>query len=265
MSRPDLLALTPEALVRLANAGLVKRAQKEVDGGAVSDVHELADGTVVATSRDGATTRLPPKVTLQAAPCTCGASTVCRHRLAAVLAYQRHVRRRPSVPAAPWDPGEFTDAEVAATCGAGVAIADRLAAAGADRHRRAGTPRCRRWRGCRWRRCSSWCRQPGVRQVRLQQGQPAASTSCWRCAASGSAPTAASRCSARRERRRERPARGASARAAVEQWAAQICQFGVTAPGSAERTAGGCARWRCASAGRGSPMPARTTSARSIG
>jgi hypothetical protein len=32
------------------------------------------------------------------------------------------------------------------------------------------------------------------------------------------------------------PRAGASARAAVEQWAAQICQFGVTAPGARERT-----------------------------
>ena len=35
MIRADLLALTPEALVRLANVGLVKRAQKEIDGGVV--------------------------------------------------------------------------------------------------------------------------------------------------------------------------------------------------------------------------------------
>lgn len=231
MSRPDLLALTPEALVRLANAGLVKRAQKEVDGGAVSDVHELADGTVVATSRDGATTRLPPKVTLQAAPCTCGASTVCRHRLAAVLAYQRHVGAT-EVPAAPWDPGEFTEDEVAATCGAAVAIADRLVIAGvtvAIEPMNAAMPPVARLpmatvmflvpRSLAFAKCdcskASGCEHV-VLAVRGFRQRPDGGLAVLGAPSVPSAMT--------------------GPRAAIERWAAQICQYGVTAPGSAEVT-----------------------------
>ena len=88
MTRADLLALTSEALARLANVGLVKRAHKDVGAGLVTSLIVESDGTVLATSQDGATTRLPPGTTLAASPCTCGATTVCRHRLAAVPAYQ---------------------------------------------------------------------------------------------------------------------------------------------------------------------------------
>ena len=88
MNRPDLLALSPEALVRLANVGLVKRAQKEAASGVLPSLVEEPDGTVVAAARDGATTRLARGVALQQTTCTCGSTQVCRHRIAAVLAYQ---------------------------------------------------------------------------------------------------------------------------------------------------------------------------------
>jgi len=83
--RADLIALDDDALVALANRGLVKRARKEVDRG---DGPTLAlDGdTVVATFPDGTVSQLPPGVPLRDAPCTCGALKVCRHRLAAVMA-----------------------------------------------------------------------------------------------------------------------------------------------------------------------------------
>jgi len=232
VTRADLLALTTDALTRLANVGLVKRALKDAEAGAVTDLTVDADGTVVAVSKDGATTRLPPRATLAAAPCTCGAATVCRHRLTAVLAYQRQFGSTAAAATA-WDPGAFNDAEVAATCGAGVAIADRLAAAGLTITVEAGA--------------APVARLPMATVQFLVPGSlPFAKCDCSKGAAcehvvlavrgfrqrpdgglavfgGGAATEGAARA-------------GVTARDAVEQWAAQICQFGVTAPGAAERT-----------------------------
>lgn len=232
MTRADLLALTTEALARLANVGLVKRAQKDAEAGAVTDLSVDADGTVIAVSKDGATTRLPPRATLAAAPCTCGAATVCRHRLTAVLAYQRQFGGAAATATA-WDPGAFTDAEVAASCGAGVAIADRLAAAGLTVTVEAGAapvarlpmatvqflvPGSLAFAKCD---CSKGAAcEHVVLAVRGFRLRPDGGLAVFASASSaGAAPRA-----------------GASARAAVEQWAAQICQFGATAPGARERT-----------------------------
>jgi hypothetical protein len=85
--RADLLALDDDGLVALANRGLVKRARKEVDRGDGPKV-VLEGDVVVATFADGTVSRLPADVPLKDAPCTCGASKVCRHRLAAVMAYR---------------------------------------------------------------------------------------------------------------------------------------------------------------------------------
>lgn len=120
MNRPDLLALTPDALVRLSNAGLVKRAQKEVASGVVPTLVEDADGTVTATARDGATTRLPRGIALQQTTCTCGSTQVCRHRIAAVFAYQhQHAASAPAeeAPDPAWDPGTITDDALVRCCG----------------------------------------------------------------------------------------------------------------------------------------------------
>ncbi|HEY3997390.1 MAG TPA: hypothetical protein VGO93_00900, partial [Candidatus Xenobia bacterium] len=81
--RPDLAALTPAVLASLSNVGLVKRAQKES-----GTIEELPDGTVVGTFADGVTARWPPGVGLAGTTCTCGAASVCRHRLALPLQYQ---------------------------------------------------------------------------------------------------------------------------------------------------------------------------------
>ena len=137
--RTDLLALTNEALIRLANVGLVKRAVKEIEAGIAPTLVEDADGTVVASARDGASTRLTRGVALQNTSCTCGAAQVCRHRLAAVLAYQATKRSGTSVDtsdssanrqpwttqAAPtaaadprWHPGSISDAALLKACGA---------------------------------------------------------------------------------------------------------------------------------------------------
>ncbi|MFC3494162.1 hypothetical protein [Glycomyces rhizosphaerae] len=87
--RADLLALTPDALAALANRGLVKRAAKDLDAGAVPTVSLAEDGTLTAVFPDGAEAVLPAAGGLEGATCTCGAPGKCRHRVGAVLAYQR--------------------------------------------------------------------------------------------------------------------------------------------------------------------------------
>ncbi|RZL60767.1 MAG: hypothetical protein EOP81_19680 [Variovorax sp.] len=91
MIREDLLELTPEALTALANAGFVKRAQKDIAAGLLPRLDTAEDGTVAAHFDDGVVTRLPPGRTLRDAACTCPAGSMCRHRVMLVLAYQaRH-------------------------------------------------------------------------------------------------------------------------------------------------------------------------------
>ncbi|XVS66456.1 SWIM zinc finger family protein [Actinosynnema sp. CA-299493] len=115
MTRPDLMALTPDALAALANRGLVKRAVKELDAGVVPVLDTDPAGTVRGRFPDGTTTTLPPGVALDAAGCGCGATGVCRHRIAVVLAYQR--TQESTAPAEPWSPGSVTDDDLARSMG----------------------------------------------------------------------------------------------------------------------------------------------------
>ena len=71
--RGDLLELTPEALTALANAGFVKRAQKDVAAGLLPLLETADDGTVSARFDDGVRTSLPPGRTLRDAQCSCPA------------------------------------------------------------------------------------------------------------------------------------------------------------------------------------------------
>lgn len=103
--RADLLALTEQALVTLANRGLLKRATRDLDAGAGPTITTDADGTVRGQFPDGTETTLPQG---KDGSCGCAASGVCRHQLALILAYQR-------ANAAPaelvrWSPGELADA-----------------------------------------------------------------------------------------------------------------------------------------------------------
>lgn len=86
--RADLLALTDDSLITLANRGILKRAVKE-NASAPPELSESPDGTVEAVFADGTRTTLTTGVTLEAAPCTCGSTTVCRHRVMVVLHYRR--------------------------------------------------------------------------------------------------------------------------------------------------------------------------------
>ncbi|UFS96966.1 hypothetical protein [Nocardia huaxiensis] len=97
--RPDLLALTDDSLISLANRGIFKRAVKE-NSATPPALTESPDGTVEVVFHDGIRTTLPPGTTLEAAPCTCSATTVCRHRVMAVLAY-RASTETPSAATAP--------------------------------------------------------------------------------------------------------------------------------------------------------------------
>jgi SWIM zinc finger len=123
MSRADLLALTPASVAALANLGLVKRAQREIEAGKAPALDEDAGGTVTGTFEDGVITKIPPGVPLRDAPCSCGSSTVCRHRVAVVLAYPAWhagpgAQRAPAAPAAEeWSPACFTDDQLAALVG----------------------------------------------------------------------------------------------------------------------------------------------------
>ncbi|MDC3952971.1 hypothetical protein [Polyangium jinanense] len=124
--RADLAALTPEALAAMANVGLVKRAQREIEAGQGPKVHEDENGVVVATFPDGISTRLLPGKALKDTPCGCGAKTVCRHRIAAVLAYAAAAgtETRP-----PW---EITAEEILVWLGERVTLVDAAEAAGVE-------------------------------------------------------------------------------------------------------------------------------------
>ena len=122
MSRSDLLALTPASVAALANLGLVKRAQREIEAGKGPQLEEDASGVVTGTFEDGIVTKIPPGVPLRDAPCTCGSTTVCRHRVAVVLAYPAwhaaHGAEAAGVPATEaWSPSCFTEEQLTALVG----------------------------------------------------------------------------------------------------------------------------------------------------
>ena len=116
MSRPDLLALSPDDLAALANRGLVKRAQRECEAGELTAQWETSgDGSICATWSDGVTCSLPGGGTVKDAQCSCGALGLCRHVLRTVLGWQQREvaavldgETRPPGPQ-PWDPGRIND------------------------------------------------------------------------------------------------------------------------------------------------------------
>ncbi|MET3179122.1 UNVERIFIED_ORG: hypothetical protein ABIC43_002278 [Variovorax guangxiensis] len=134
--RADLLELTPEALTALANAGFVKRAQKDVAAELLPTLETGADGTVQAQFDDGVRTSLPPGRTLRDAQCSCPASGMCRHRVMLVLAYQARAasaaapEEASAEPEGAWNPAQFDDAVLAASLAPSVLEqANKLAAA----------------------------------------------------------------------------------------------------------------------------------------
>jgi len=135
--RTDLLELTPEALVALANAGFVKRAQKDVAEGNLPALEETEDGTIRATYADGHRTVLAPNNGLRDASCSCPASGLCRHRVTLVLAYQAQAKAQANAQpesgaaddAAPWSPSHFGATMAETVPASTLAQAAKLAAA----------------------------------------------------------------------------------------------------------------------------------------
>jgi hypothetical protein len=142
MTRADLLALDTDALVVLANRGLVKRATRELDAGVVPTLSTDADGTVRGRFPDGVEVVFPVGAGLDTASCTCPATGVCRHCVGLVLAYQRQTEPTESGPAE-WSPGSVDDETLRRVLGArAVTAARRRCAAGyfAHVHRDASAP-----------------------------------------------------------------------------------------------------------------------------
>ncbi|RII15924.1 hypothetical protein DSC45_16915 [Streptomyces sp. YIM 130001] len=143
--RPDLLALTPDVLAKLANRGLVKRAEKDLAAGTGPTVTTDADGTVLGTFPDGTAASLPSGAGLDGAVCGCPAPGTCRHVIGIVLAYRAYGRTTADTsagddgpgdagtdaPCTGWSPGTFGDDALEAAFG-------RAALAAARRARRRG-------------------------------------------------------------------------------------------------------------------------------
>jgi hypothetical protein len=86
--RQDLLHLSPEALAQAANAGVVKRAVRELEGGYRPELALEGDGTLEARFSDGIRTTWPAAMTIGQVRCSCGAASICRHRIIVALAYR---------------------------------------------------------------------------------------------------------------------------------------------------------------------------------
>ncbi|HWA25363.1 MAG TPA: hypothetical protein VG734_06870 [Lacunisphaera sp.] len=133
--RADLLALSPDDLTAFSNRGLTRRAEQEAANPAlVCTIAETAEGHVRFQWGDGVTCDLPAGARLTDARCTCSSTTLCRHILRSVFAYQRQHQAAAGavaepaaaptagapdpvaapVPAAPggglWNPGTIADA-----------------------------------------------------------------------------------------------------------------------------------------------------------
>ncbi len=118
--RSDLLALTTDDLILLANRGLVKRAQQEAQADDLScTLDEDAEGTVTLRWSDGIECVMPANTHVRAGRCSCPATTICRHLLRSVLAYQQAAANQnqdsttTGQPQEPWNPGAIGDDDLA--------------------------------------------------------------------------------------------------------------------------------------------------------
>ncbi|HEY8880623.1 MAG TPA: hypothetical protein VIN03_23835 [Roseateles sp.] len=111
--RDDLVHLSPEALSHAANAGIVKRAVRELAGGYRPQLSVDDAGTLEAGFGDGVRCHWPQGVSIQNARCSCGASGVCRHRVIAALAYRESATAEAQEPAASAPVASVTDEALA--------------------------------------------------------------------------------------------------------------------------------------------------------
>jgi hypothetical protein len=111
--RDDLLHLTPEALSQIANAGIVKRAVRELEGGYRPEWTAAADGALDASFSDGIRIAWPRATPIQHVRCSCGAASICRHRIILALAFREAAAlQQPEQPAVA-SPGAATDEDLA--------------------------------------------------------------------------------------------------------------------------------------------------------
>ena len=128
--RADLIALTVDDLAAFSNRGLARRAEQEVAAGTLTcEIDEDAAGTVTVRWSDAVECRLPAGARLSDSRCSCPATTLCRHILRSIFAYQRKFASAsvaqptpvaassgtsPAAAAtAPWNPATITDAQLA--------------------------------------------------------------------------------------------------------------------------------------------------------
>jgi hypothetical protein len=87
--RQDLLLLTSDDLATLSNRGIVKRAQQELQSLELqAEFREDAAGNVEVQWSDEVYCKLPANVTITQGQCSCSATSLCRHIVRSVLAYQ---------------------------------------------------------------------------------------------------------------------------------------------------------------------------------
>ncbi|MCU0548612.1 MAG: hypothetical protein MUC48_04620 [Leptolyngbya sp. Prado105] len=107
MIRADLLALTLDDLAVLTNRGIVNRAQKELEQFSFELIQE--SNQIRVQWSDQVECTLLDRETLSDRHCTCSASTVCRHLVRSILAYQQSTAFTPQA----WNPGKISDEALA--------------------------------------------------------------------------------------------------------------------------------------------------------
>jgi hypothetical protein len=111
--RDDLMHLSPEALAQIANAGVVKRAVRELEGGYRPECSVADDATLTARFSDGIVVTWANGRAITQADCSCGAAKVCRHRIIAALAYRELGKADSSAPVTPAaSPDTVTDEQL---------------------------------------------------------------------------------------------------------------------------------------------------------
>jgi hypothetical protein len=110
--RQDLLLLTSDDLVTLSNRGIVKRAQQEMQSLELqAELQEDAAGNVEVQWSDEVRCKLPANMTIGQGQCSCLATSLCRHIVRSVLAYQAQDlnTEQPEPVAIAWNPAEISD------------------------------------------------------------------------------------------------------------------------------------------------------------
>jgi hypothetical protein len=110
--RQDLLLLTSDDLVTLSNRGIVKRAQQEMQSLELqAKFQEDAAGNVEVQWSDEVYCKLPANVTIAQGQCSCPATSLCRHIVRSVLAYQAKDlnAEQPEPVAISWNPAQISD------------------------------------------------------------------------------------------------------------------------------------------------------------